>query len=324
MIFAPSRSVQRLVRFPAKWPEEAAQERTDPARPSVLLATHVGREPDDVLVRATAMRDVLGCGLSIFRHVTGADDAVDVQETKRAHRVDDAKIASTTFRWCRAVLRADVPDAVLVSRGGNFACALARAAGVARASMIVVPHTKSGAFVRAIVQQLGIPVLIARRPRGKYRSVIAATDFTDHRFPVLREGLRIARGWVAPTVFVHNVVEESEGAGEEPRSRGADAPVEKRRGPDPLVDRLSRFELVERALRVRCPRVVLSRQNTVRAIFEITEREDADLIVVGTHLRARRKAVEDDASVAANVVARAARSVLVVPVADLGHDASGN
>ncbi|HEX4473718.1 MAG TPA: universal stress protein [Polyangiaceae bacterium] len=251
------------------------------------MTAPIGTEPNAALRRASALTDILGAELVLLRTAVDAG-RIDAHPGDGELEEEEWQTpVSTTRRWCGKVLGEGTPSYPVVVSHREIATAIVETAQRLGASLIVVPHTRNGALIRRIVRKTGIPLLIARRTRGNF-TVVAATDLSDPEYPVLRAGLRIARGVVAPTVFVYNAA---------PNLAGEPAPLEG----------------VARELGASGANVVVRWPSAVDAIREVVAQREADLVVVGTHLR-RRKDSTRHSSVAARIVDHAVTSVLVVPV----------
>lgn len=262
------------------------------------------------------MCDVLCADLAVVRFAppgTRFGSGEEAGAADDASRNSDARLVRTTRRWYSTVLQEDGPAILEVLRCADFPSTLVRAARALRASLIVVAHTRNGAFARRIVHETGVPLFVARPPRASY-AIVAATDLSDRRYPALREALRIARGYVAPAVFVHNVAKDRESRST-PRSASRGRDEDRRANSAGRHDRGHwQFDRAGRVLRVRCPQVVLSRPDTAEAILDFAQRLDADLVVLGTHLRRQRDDRHRHVSVATSVVERATISVLLIPL----------
>jgi nucleotide-binding universal stress UspA family protein len=173
---------------------------------------------------------------------------------------------------------------------------------------VVIPYLDAcdGELITRIVQDTAIAVLAARSTHHG-DGIVAATDLSDQQYPVLRQGLRIACGQVAPITFIHNVK------------------------PDTVASRTHRcirrslvsLEDIGRELGAKCARITANQTNTVDVILTVAETQGASLIVVGTHLNPRHERDRRRKSVARQVVEQATRSVMVVPVRGPGVHAGG-
>lgn len=271
----------------------------DQKTPTVLLAVCGEREPDEALQRARALCDVFDGDLSLLRVVSAARTSRRERFQDVGTRGEASGMAGRAVGWWQRILGEELAGNRFHFSSKDFASAVTSGAEAIRPSLLVISghEARSGALVRRIVRDTNIPVLVARG-LGEGATVVAATDLSDARYPVLRAGLRIARGQVAPLVFVHNARPKASRTS----SEGA------------VCASLVSLEEVGRELSSQCSRITANRADSADAILELAEKRYADLIVVGTHVRRSLRRVAEQASVARQVVERAVGSVLVVPV----------
>lgn len=197
--------------------------------------------------------------------------------------------------------------AVLQLRLGFFVEEVVACARDLAASLIVIaPRTaRCGRDATKIARRSGVPVLIAREYVTD-RSIVAATDLTDERFPVLRCAAWMSSCLSRQCVVLHNLSSTSRIA-----SVWTHRPwttVESARWHACLT--ASQQFGVKGTAEVLC-----DDPSTANAILRTAGARDADIVVVGTH---QRRWFERSLrrSVAVQVAARAARSVLVVPMGE--------
>ncbi|HEX7478880.1 MAG TPA: universal stress protein [Polyangiales bacterium] len=281
----------------------------------VLFAAGLGELAPAALLRAAALREILGVTLHLLR-VAPATTRVNMifpgnngaDALAAAQQLENLRIE--TERTAERVLPA---AGTLVSvRHGRFTQIVAQAAREHDALCIVLSggHAYRGQDVAALANESGIPVLVAESARG--RDIVAATDLSDPRYPVLKRGVELAVRAGASVTAVHNV---------EPFVATVPALVVSSGGPanaviaDPaLAGAWERMGALVKSLGSDIDGVVVTRLGTADAILEVARRVSADVVVVGTRSRPWL-ARTWKRSVAARVVDAAARSVMVVPIA---------
>lgn len=195
--------------------------------------------------------------------------------TRRQRRVDDAALAV----WASRV----VPWATVETGHGSLDRALAHVSRRTTPRLIVVPRDSLSSPREAIglAHGCGAPVLVARPAAGS-DAVVVASDLRDPRAPVVRTAAAIAAHLRAPLCVVHNA---------EPGSR--------------VRTRL--HDVLER-IGVHADAVLRSAPQTTDAVLHEARAREADLLVVGSTGSHPRSGV------AAEVLERARRSVLVMPL----------
>jgi nucleotide-binding universal stress UspA family protein len=277
-----------------------------PAVGAVLYATAREQPEPDSLWRAQALADRVGLELHMLRvlpegprlqNLLGALDAVGSARQVR----EFLSAARTASAFCATTLGERFEEDHLVLAVGNFIDAVSLHAQELAANVIVVPGgEQSGSTVTALARAARLPVLVVRRAL-QHQTVIAATDLADQGSTVLRHAGALAHRLQAAVVAVHSVA---------PRLR---APFRSRSGDDVVLD-AHRSKLTALAKRLHVDAlVVASVQDPVEAILSEARARGADTVVVGTHARSRFERLIRK-SVAAQIVNRARRSVLVTPL----------
>ncbi|MEO8178773.1 MAG: universal stress protein [Deltaproteobacteria bacterium] len=233
-----------------------------------------------------------------------------VQRTLSANRV--------TRSWLRDTPGAvDFVEHVAVAHGDFVEQTAAYAATVDAQLIIVTPRGRQlGETVTSLACAALTPVLVAHEQMAEL-NIVAATDLQNHDYPVLSRAAELARQLTASLVAVHNVTPERIGGGDInwtfslPQSEA-------------VYNARSHqlFRATER-LPVDTKTIVLDKLNCVDAILGEADAQRADLVVVGT----RRRGWLDGfvtGSVATQVVNRAQRSVLVLPLADRHSSTPGS
>jgi nucleotide-binding universal stress UspA family protein len=225
-----------------------------------------------------------------------------------------------TRAWCDEALPQRLPGLHLAVRTGELVSETVRRAHELQADLIVVPPMtgRSGSIVAALARTSGVPVLVAR-PTDARRSLLAAADLEDETYPVLRRAAELAGEMAAEVLLLHDLHEAPARESSPAPSKAAAAlsdPAEVQR------------QRLLRAAHRWLPRgkVVVTRENdAAHAIVKQATSSGVDTIIVGARPRpwlARRMAQ----TIAAQVVERAACSVLVVPIdgAEPAHLPSAN
>jgi nucleotide-binding universal stress UspA family protein len=222
--------------------------------------------------------------------------------------------------WSEAILGRTVRrDHVLIRKGGVVACILDMADEldakllVLGSSPVENHHRFRERTADDVIRRARRPVLIARSPTIS-SEVVAATDLSDPAYPALRHAADLGARFHASVTFLHNVdrteVVEAEDGGRLPSGfvHRFDDEVERRR-----TELAQIAEGVDRSAET----VVLTLEDTERAILQLSRLHNADLVVVGAHRRRRRTSVGrflPRAGTAVSVARHAHASVLVVPL----------
>jgi nucleotide-binding universal stress UspA family protein len=285
------------------------------ARPKLLFATSAQRLAPQALCRARWLADEMGAQLYVLRVlprslvVTGVRAYFQGESGQRLSDFLDA--ARAALQACTDALGDHFDEEHLELSIGEFVETVASQAEQLDASLVVVPAgERSGSVVTRLVRAMNRPVLVARAP-AYGRTVIAAADVGETSFAVLRQAQALAQRLQAAIVPMHNI---------SPRVRtarnhsGTDGVPLAAAGPA-----LSMTEQVECPLadvaRELCmpPPVVTRHHDPVEAIMAEAHARRAEVVVVGTRTRSWFARVVRK-SVAAQLINRAQRSVLVTPL----------
>ena len=319
MNLATNLAIARPSDFP-RTPRTASRVASTSARPVVLFALFAEGRPTASLLRALALSRVLGAELHVMRVLAehtrvnalfpqnhGIDARRTVERTLQENR--------TTREWIASCLG---DDGTAVQRfaiaHGSFVDQVAGRAAHLEAVLIVVPprEGRMGSTVTSLASTSGVPVLLAREATHD-ETIIAATDLQSEGYPVLRRAAQLGQQLDAPVLAVHNVNPVSVVVRVDmawPITVLQGDPVREARSA-----RLS--QICSERLPVEASAVIRNEVNPVDAILGEARKHNADLVVVGTRRRGwfgRLLA----GSVAAQVVNRAKRSVLVTPLDDIG------
>jgi nucleotide-binding universal stress UspA family protein len=281
----------------------------------VLFAVAGNACPTGSFVHAVAFARVLDAELYVLRVISGAgafrmfsSDAPALQDADGLERFLAA--CRRTQQWCEqtagGVVSAERWD---VSVGEFMPEVARRAAELGAAWIAVAPQWRqTGRLVTALARETGLSVLLVRDSTAG-TAIVAATDLSDLRYPVLIAagalGLQLGR----PVVALHN---------HSPRRLRPHLlyPRALQLQADDTSDSRSRLlTRVAHGISVDAEAVVANELDAVEAILREARSRNAELIVVGTrtHSWLRRAVV---GSVSSELVDRTIRSVLVTPMLD--------
>jgi nucleotide-binding universal stress UspA family protein len=292
-----------------------AQKTAPESRSPVLLTLGATSWSFSALIRAYVFANRFDAPLLVLRAVPPYErrnsvlvrnDSADADSL--LHTLSD--LADRTWRWCNRVLPFPIASSNVMVRKGEFGATAANVAKAVGARLVVVPDSeiRRGGDVVAIVDSTVVPVLVSRNARAG-DGIVVATDLSDERFPVLRQGVEIAAALDADVAFVHNVRPSSS----RPYMTFLPAWVSKDRVRERLAIHMERrLKRLAGELGDGIDSDVVSEADTADAIVDAAWRRQADVVVVGS--RPRSKFVDlFNERVACAVVERTARSVMVVP-----------
>lgn len=268
---------------------------TIPSIKKLLVATDLTEDGDTALLVARSWAGRLGASL-VVAHVMP-----DVTRSDMLFPQDHVGEANTTVSWQRAVANRLEPTLEegeeLLLLDGNPGAQLVDAARERGIDLMVLggrePSGKRvfGSVAEYVLTHATMPVLIARQ-HERTKVVVAAVDVNDPAHPSLDYALSFHEPPLCAEVVLTYCVPPKE-------QLDADG------------------ELVLKQLRRRFPRargdVRIEHGEPAAAVVAVSERADAELIVVGTHAR-KGLARLMIGSVAAAVARKASCSVLVVPL----------
>lgn len=286
----------------------------DALRPRVLFVTMVASRPTHALVRAVALARRLDATLTVvvaplprlrpssllFPHRASRSELVALGD---AAALDD-KLAWVT---CLAPGSRTLVVEGVVTRVAIEAC------GELEADLVVVSDEDlaSPLDLAEIAEETGAPTLLARAAAGG-DAVIAATDLRHADTPVLRTAADLGARLEAAVIAVHNVpvlaVQPMT-----PLGPALTAPPTV----SELADRSDALDHATAQLATPIDRVLACEPRTVDAVLGAARARSADVVVVGTHTRSWLARLLFG-STARDVLSRARRSVLVVPIEDEG------
>jgi nucleotide-binding universal stress UspA family protein len=222
-------------------------------------------------------------------------------------------------RFCDRGLAEVLPRDHMLVKQGEFSEVVAETARELGAELVIIPgaERQKGNAVAQMAREAGVPVLVARRS-ALGGGILAATDLGDPGCDELRQAAALAAQAPGKLAFVHNVKPivqaATTGLGHcmctliEPPAQA-------------LAECRERLQALATFFGVRADTLVVSRPSAEDAILEVARDNGADLIVVGAR---RQRWVERlfGTALAARIVDRCERSVLVAPLCD--HGAIGN
>jgi nucleotide-binding universal stress UspA family protein len=292
-------------------------------RSTILLGLLEGGQPTASLLRATRLARAFDADLHVLSVLTGAvQDPLYHQLFSPAEAVEHALVVQESTRaWLGEHCSADVVERFAVVHGDFTETVVGHAEQIG-AMLIVVAPTEGhiGHAATTLAHKSGIPVLVAREA-GHEGTIVAATDMKTPDYPVLREAAEIGERLGEPVIAVHNFYVPTVAM------MGVDAswPMPPLTVPPLPTERyraVRQGQLVEASKHLpgKALAIVRTEDDPVEAILDEAQLHDADVVVVGTRVRswfARLGA----AGIAAKVVNRTTRSVLVTPIGEPGGGA---
>jgi nucleotide-binding universal stress UspA family protein len=277
----------------------------------VMLALHAEEQPTSCVLAALSMATKLEAELQVVRVLPEPPRlrrTSPLFESEAA--IEKRRLAHTlTVRWLSSELGEAARFMRVVVAQGDFVEQVAHRAKSRRVRLIVVsPEVRrAGAVVTSLARAAETPVL-GPRSGGRGGPILAATDMSHPAFPVLWEAALLARQLAAPLVTFHNI----------PQTllvppHPIVIPDLVMIGATPPEARRERLTDVASLLPIPSTSVVRSEVDAVDAILGEAATLRAELIVVGTHYRSWWDRALN-VSVAAEIVGRAKRSVLVTPI----------
>jgi len=271
-------------------------------RRRILFALSGDAQPNASLLRADGVARAHGAELEVLR-VLAAPTSRRGGRASAREAIATLRALTTTRRWVREVTGIEPAAGRVRVRTGDFtSVAAGRAQEVDAELVVLAPLGKgSGKCVTELARRAERPVLVAREA-AREDSILVATDLEDPRHPVLRQGVKLSRGDAA-VVALHNM---------KPLVPllGLTAPDAATSAQEAARERLRRAAA---GLPTTVETVIAREASPVTAILHEAQVRAAGLIVVGTRPKSwYGRLVSED--VAAQVVNRASRSVVVTPV----------
>jgi nucleotide-binding universal stress UspA family protein len=279
-----------------------------PAR--VLFAVAGNSRPNNSLQRAWRLSRALDAELHVLRVLP---DLHRVEAFVRSgHTLYDSATLERFLEacrqlrdWCSEVGSDELlPPEHWQVRTGDFVEEVAIHVRMLDATWVVIApqFERMGPLVTALARAAGVPVLLSRSPIAEGRTVVAATDLLNPRYPVLDQAAVFGQRLERPLVAVHNIT---------PRSRL----VVRQRQTSPPIPHRDHLLRATRGFPVTVQSVVAREADPVKAILSQARGEQAGMIAVGTraHSWLHRMTI---GSVSERVVDEAQRSVLVIPLAE--------
>lgn len=293
----------------------APRARATAARSAVLFALFEDGCPTVSLLRAASLARLLDADLHVMRvlpELTRVSTLFPQNNLVDAVRtVERALHANRTTRaWLRSCLGESNLARFTITHGGFVKQVVERAADL-DAVLIVVPprEAQMGNTITSLACTSGVPVLVAREAT-KDETIVAATDLESDGYPVLRCAALLGQRLDAPVIAVHNVNPMSVVVGVD-----MTWPLTVLQGDPVRQARSARLLQAADKLPVDARAVVRNEVNPADAILAEAREHDADMVVVGTRKHGWLERLFGG-SVAAQVVNRAKRSVLVTPLDD--------
>jgi nucleotide-binding universal stress UspA family protein len=261
--------------------------------PRILVAADTHDAAPEMLDIARELVGLLGAELHLVRVTPGEPTAAARCESTLA----------PTHPTLDSLVQQDGHSVAVAE--GEFVPTVCSYARELNASLVILPgYARRGRDVAKLVRSSGRAVLVAKR-RLVSGIVLAATDLSDPRFPVVRRAGALGAVAQISVVAVHNVcpalVQLDGQAGRIARIEADRAATGRQL--QALVQVTSNFKIQTA--------VLTSLLDPVDAILHEARSRDASLVVVGAHLGGR---AAKRSSVSADLVNLAPTSVLVVPL----------
>lgn len=278
---------------------------------SVLLALRDAERPVAALERSYSLATLLGHQLRVVRVVSAPSRLR--RFLARKGKIEVMRDAHQATRdWLVKRLGEHGRFVQITIALGSFVQRVAMHARAVDCGLIVVAPRAvlAGSVVTALARRSNKPVLAARTS-GASQGILAATDLRLEGLPVVEHAARLASNLHAELFAIHNV-DPLWMPASGPALPEMVAPVVVPRKAETL-DRRERLSALTSDLPVPVTPVVTSLIDPVYAILEEARTRGAGLIVVGTRQRTAWERLLGG-SVAAQVVSRTQRSVLVSPI----------
>jgi nucleotide-binding universal stress UspA family protein len=287
--------------------ESAAQATLTPPdgsghRPRVLLALHELDASNACLQWARALAAALQADLDVCRVLSTLPTMTGSPAGKVWLEATRRLLAATreTRRWCADVLPHARLSERLIPGGADIVAEAALRARQRGVDWIVMPAIPEGCgrSATALARAAGCPVLVAREPTSR-STLLVATDVCDDLHSICSGAAALAEALHAPVLAFHDAAFRTP----EPISRvntltGVWAQIQAERMDLERHQRLPELEVL-----------LAYGTEGVATILQQARREDAEILVVGASEHAASRTDE----LAASVIDRAIRSVLVVP-----------
>jgi nucleotide-binding universal stress UspA family protein len=287
-------------------------------RAVVLFAMFEEGQPTASILRARALSRVLEAELHVLRvlpeytrvnAVFPQNNSMDaLQAVERAFRTK-----THTRLWLRECLGDDesAVDHIAIVHGDFVDMATQQAAKHDTVLIVIPPCAGNiGHTVTSLATTSGVPVLVAREAT-KDETIIAATDLQDTAYPVLRQAAKLGQQLDASVIALHNVNPMPVLVG-----TGMAWPITVYPSNPVCEARSARLTQISQKLPGDAHPVIRNEMNAADAILGEAREHDADLVIVGTRRRRNWFDRLVAGNVAAQVVNRAKRSVLVTPLGD--------
>jgi nucleotide-binding universal stress UspA family protein len=272
-------------------------------RPRVLLALHELDASNACLSWARVLANALQADLDVCRVLPNMPATTALPSGKVWLDATRRLLAVTreTRRWCADVLPHAQLSERLIPGGADVVEETALRARQREVDWIVMAdvHDGCGTLATALARAAGCPVLVARAPTSR-STLLVATDVSDDLYSICSRAAALAEALHAPVLAFHDAAFRTP----ELSSRV-----------NTLTDVWAQIqaERLQAKRHQRLPELeVLLAHGTdhVETILQQARREDAEILIVGASEGAASGA---DDELAAAVVDRATRSVLVVP-----------
>jgi nucleotide-binding universal stress UspA family protein len=281
---------------------------------AVLVAGGVLGRPRTVIRRASEIAGSLGLELHLLRVLDRGSIPPDLEDRDLLTALRSADRILGEFEdlleWTGTALGSELPPEQVHVRAGSLRTEVARL-GTALGNPLVILEPAEELTGRALEDIVGVGAMPALLMRGELaRTVVAATDLSDKRLPVLRAAAKLASTWGGRLVVVHNLPPVFLPMGVIAPSPSLVLPQA-----ETVSAARARLERVARSLHPEARGIVCLHMDVSEAILEVAEKVGAGLIAVGSRRHSwLQRAIRVRGGVSARVVERFARSVLVTPM----------
>jgi nucleotide-binding universal stress UspA family protein len=275
----------------------------------VLLALRESDCAPSCLQRTYDLTCALRSELQVLRVLPASSRLLRVFRPDPTKAREEARVCLRATRsWLANAFGEEPPAGRVLVRRGNFVDAVVQHTQSTNVELIIMPphFRRVGALATQLARRTGVKVLVAHEPSQR-KAILAATDLASDGFPVLQQAARLGLALHVPLTAFHNV---------DPLAIADRAAGRLARGAATALagaQRQVRLADAVRSLPVATTPVVRVEIDPVFAILEEARRQEVDIVVVGVHERSRLERLLHG-SVAARVVQRTQRSVLVTPI----------
>jgi len=251
----------------------------------ILLATDLSSRSDRALDRAAALAAHWQSALVVLHVLENFErDTLDAGQLPSWRRPSD--LVTVARKQLRADLSAAAENATMLIGEGDPAETILRTAETEQCDLIVIGIARDellgrfslGRTVDRLLRRAGVPLLVVKdRPRGPYRHVVVAIDFSDSSRHALEAAARFFPEQRLTAFHAYDA----------PRSGLVNNPAVYRRGYEKVATEEYEvfLEKVDRPPTWQTPHVLIEHGSPTTLLREYVREKSIDLIVLGTHGR---------------------------------------